>query len=83
MGLTPAAADNRLVTARGALIPTTAARSHRFCSVEKCRDGIFEQFSQVAKCAWFTCAATRKAFAATVKLGFKPVLEGKNEASTT
>ena len=38
---------------------------------------------QVAKCAWLTCAATRKALAATVKLGFKPVLDGKNEVSTT
>jgi len=38
---------------------------------------------QVVKCAWFMCAATRKALAATVKLGFIPVLEGKNEVSTT
>jgi hypothetical protein len=38
---------------------------------------------QLAKCAWFTCVATRKALAATVKLGFKPALEGKNEVSTT
>ena len=30
-----------------------------------------------------TCAATRKALAATVKLGFNPALEGKNEVSTT
>ena len=28
-------------------------------------------------------AATRRALAATVKLGFKPVLDGKKEASTT
>jgi hypothetical protein len=39
--------------------------------------------AQVAKCAWSTCAATRKALAATVKLGLMPVLEGKNEVSTT
>jgi hypothetical protein len=38
---------------------------------------------QLAKCAWFTCVATRKALAAIVKLGFIPALEGKNEPSTT
>ena len=38
---------------------------------------------QVAKWASLTCAATRKALAATVKLGFKPALEGKNDVSTT
>ncbi len=46
----------------------------------------FRHFStgrQVAKCTCCTCAATRKALAATVKLGFRPVLEGKNEVSTT
>ena len=43
----------------------------------------FSTRRQVAKCTWSTCAATRKALAATVKLGFKPVLEGKNEESTT
>ena len=49
----------------------------------KCtNDGIFRR-AQVAKCAWFTCAATRKALAATVKLGFKPALDGKNDVSTT
>jgi len=37
----------------------------------------------VAKCAWFRCAATRNALAATVRLGFNPVLDGKNEVSTT
>ncbi len=42
-----------------------------------------DSLCQVEKCTWFTCAATRKALAAIVKLGFKPVLEGKNEASTT
>ena len=42
-----------------------------------------DRSGQVAKCTWFTCAATRKALAATVKLGFKPALEGKNEVSTT
>ena len=41
------------------------------------------RMAQVAKCAWLTCVATRRALAATVKLGFKPVLDGKNEASTT
>ncbi len=35
----------------------------------------------MAKYAWLTCAATRTALAATVKLGLKPVLEGKNEVS--
>ena len=45
--------------------------------------GLLSEFCHVAKCAWLTCAATRNALAATVKLGFKPVLEGKNEASTT
>ena len=43
----------------------------------------FSTGCQVAKCAWFTCAATRKALAAIVKLRFKPVLEGKNEESAT
>ena len=43
----------------------------------------FSTGCQVAKCTWFTCAATRKALAATVKLGFIPALEGKNEVSTT
>jgi hypothetical protein len=43
----------------------------------------FNTGCQVAKCAWFTCVATRKALAAIVKLGLIPVLEGKNEVSTT
>src|ERR1700739_1103848 len=42
-----------------------------------------DRSDQLAKCTWFTCAATRKALAAIVKLGFKPALEGKNEPSTT
>ena len=51
------------------------------CMVAACYQ--FASGCQLAKCTWFTCAATRKALAATVKLGFKPALEGKNEASTT
>jgi hypothetical protein len=52
-------------------------------SVERCRDGTLSAGCQVAKCAWLTWAATRKALAATVKPGFNPALDGKNEASTT
>ncbi len=44
---------------------------------------VVKQIGQVAKCTSFTCAATRKALAATVKPGFKAALEGKNELSTT
>ena len=40
-------------------------------------------FGHVAKWAWLRCAATRRALAATVKLGFRPALEGKKEVSTT
>ncbi len=36
----------------------------------------------MAKCTRFTCAATRKALAVIVEVGFKPPLEGKNEVST-
>ena len=53
-----------------------------FGSVEACHDSFLED-CQAAKCTWFTCSATRKALAVIVKLGFMPVLEGKNEPSTT
>ena len=61
--------------ARLALRPRQAA-----CHVDTAEAA---RWVQLAKCAWFTCAATRNALAATVKLGFKPALEGKNEVSTT
>ena len=38
---------------------------------------------QLAKCASLMCSATRNALAATVRLGLMPLLDGKNDASTT